>query len=101
MRYYYKDNNGNYYNFKSEHNDLISITQEEYEEHLQSLKPTNEQKEKIAIKHRINKLKHLLYESDYKAIKYAEGLLSEEEYNPIKIQRQQWRDEINQLEGEN
>lgn len=41
-----------------------------------------------------------LQETDYKAIKYAEGLISEEEYHPIKVQRQAWRDEINKLEGE-
>lgn len=47
---------------------------------------------------RIYKLKHLLAESDYKAIKYAEGEITEEEYAPIKEQRRQWRAEINQLE---
>ena len=47
---------------------------------------------------RINELKRFLSETDYKAIKYAEGLISEEEYLPIKLQRQEWRDEINSLE---
>lgn len=47
---------------------------------------------------RISELKALLSQTDYKAIKYAEGLLTEEEYAPIKAQRQAWRDEINQLE---
>ena len=51
-------------------------------------------------KARIEALKRLLEESDYKAIKYAEGLLTAEEYEPIKQQRQAWRDEINQLEEE-
>jgi predicted transcriptional regulator len=36
--------------------------------------------------------------SDYKAIKYAEGLITAEEYEPIKVARQQLRDRINQLE---
>lgn len=36
--------------------------------------------------------------SDYKAIKFAEGLISAEEYEPIKVARQQLRDRINQLE---
>ena len=49
---------------------------------------------------RINELKTLLEESDYKAIKYAEGLISEEEYAPIKQERQSYRAEINQLEAE-
>ena len=45
-------------------------------------------------------LKHKLQESDYKAIKYAEGILTEEEYAPIKAERQALRDEINRLEQE-
>ena len=44
-------------------------------------------------------LKIKLKQTDYKAIKYAEGLITEEEYAPIKAQRQEWRDEINQLEN--
>lgn len=47
----------------------------------------------------IMKLKGNLMETDYKAIKYAEGLISVEDYAPIKAQRQAWRDEINELEG--
>ena len=46
----------------------------------------------------INELKRQLAETDYQAIKYAEGQLSEEEYRPIKEQRQIWRDKINELE---
>lgn len=49
---------------------------------------------------RIIELKQLLAESDYRAIKYAEGLYTEEEYAPYKYQRQAYRDEINQLELE-
>ena len=49
---------------------------------------------------RISELKTLLDESDYKAIKYAEGLISEADYEPIKSERQKYRDEINQLESE-
>lgn len=45
-------------------------------------------------------LKQQLQQSDYKAIKYAEGLLTEEEYAPIKAERQRMRDEINRLEAE-
>ena len=47
---------------------------------------------------RIYELKGYLYETDYKAIKYAEGEISAEEYAPIKEQRRQWRAEINRLE---
>lgn len=49
---------------------------------------------------RISELKSLLSATDYKAIKYAEGLISEKEYAPIKSQRQAYRDEINELEKE-
>lgn len=46
----------------------------------------------------IDKLKYQLAETDYRAIKYAEGQYTEEEYAPYKAQRQAWRDEINKLE---
>lgn len=46
----------------------------------------------------INKYKKLLSDSDYKAIKYAEGVLTEEEYSETKQQRQEWRNKINELE---
>ena len=51
-------------------------------------------------KKRINELKALLQATDYQAIKYAEGLITEADYAPIKTQRQAWRDEINTLETE-
>lgn len=47
---------------------------------------------------RISDLKKALFETDYQAIKYSEGLISDEDYAPIKAQRQAWRDEINELE---
>lgn len=56
---------------------------------------TEEQKIKNT---KISELKALLSQTDYKAIKYAEGLITEEEYAPIKAQRQLWRDEINRIE---
>ena len=50
------------------------------------------------IRNRIIELKRLLSETDYQAIKYAEAELSCEEFDPIRQQRKQWREEINQLE---
>lgn len=47
---------------------------------------------------RIAELKRKLAETDYKAIKYAEGEISAEDYAEIKAQRKAWRDEINSLE---
>jgi hypothetical protein len=44
--------------------------------------------------------KQKLKDTDYQAIKYAEGELTEEEYAPIKAQRKEWRVEINRLEEE-
>lgn len=49
-------------------------------------------------KKRIAELKSLLQATDYKAIKYAEGFISEEDYLPIKQARQEYRNEINELE---
>ena len=50
------------------------------------------------IKTQILILKQKLKFTDYQAIKFAEGQLSKEEYEPIKTQRQTWRDEINSLQ---
>ena len=60
--------------------------------------PTEENKQ-VGYRKRIAELKKFLAESDYKAIKYAEGAISEAEYTITKAQRQGWRDEINTLEG--
>ena len=48
----------------------------------------------------IEALKQCLSDTDYKAIKYAEGLISKEDYASTKKQRQEWRNEINLLELE-
>ena len=37
--------------------------------------------------------------TDYKAIKFAEGLLTDKEYKPIKEQREEWRRQINEYEA--
>ena len=50
------------------------------------------------IKQRIFELKMNLQETDYKAIKYAEGELPYAEYEPVRKQRREWRAEINRLE---
>lgn len=51
-------------------------------------------------KERIKELKQLLKDSDYRAIKYAEGQYTKTEYAPYKEQRKAYRDEINALEEE-
>lgn len=45
----------------------------------------------------IDMLKAELSKTDYKAIKYAEGWITAEEYEPIKAERQALRDKINAL----
>ena len=47
----------------------------------------------------ITQLKKALSDTDYKAIKYAEGQISESEYSAIRAERQGYRDRINYLEG--
>lgn len=49
---------------------------------------------------KISELKDSLFQTDYQAIKFAEGEISEEEYAPIRTQRAEWRAEINTLETE-
>jgi hypothetical protein len=47
----------------------------------------------------ISQLKKQLSDTDYKAIKYAEGQISEEDYASVRAERQSYRDRINYLEG--
>lgn len=54
--------------------------------------------ETAKINKQIYDLKQKLTQTDYKAIKYSEGLLTDKEYAEVKAQRQAWRDEINRLE---
>lgn len=53
---------------------------------------------KIAAEREIAELKAKLRDTDYQAIKYAEGMYTLTEYAPIREQRQAWRDRINHLE---
>lgn len=55
--------------------------------------------EQKALLNEINNLKEQLSSTDYKAIKYAEGWLSAEEYALVKEERQTLREKINELEG--
>jgi hypothetical protein len=59
---------------------------------------TDDELQKRAAEKKIKELKRNLSETDYKAIKYAEGFITAEEYAETKAQRQKWRDEINALE---
>ena len=106
MRYYYKSKTGKgYFNLKTpleeDIENYIQITEEEFNEltKIEEYIPTEEEIAKQEKLNRINELKKLLSSTDYQAIKYAEGLITEEEYLPIKTQRQAWRNEINELES--
>lgn len=48
---------------------------------------------------KLTALQKLLTDTDYKAIKYAEGALTEDEYMPIRLSRQQWREAYNAIES--
>lgn len=48
---------------------------------------------------KIAELKQQLSNSDYKAIKYAEGLISDLDYQPTKTERESVRAQIRQLEN--
>lgn len=48
----------------------------------------------------IKMIKSYLAATDYKALKFSDGALTEEEYAPIRAQRQAWRDRINELEAQ-
>lgn len=55
---------------------------------------------KMAIESEIAGLKQILTSTDYKALKFAEGQISEKDYAETKQQRQALRDRINELEAE-
>lgn len=51
------------------------------------------------IHNELAELHYALKRTDYKAIKYAEGLYTDEEYKAVKEQRQALRDRINELKA--
>lgn len=60
---------------------------------------TVEELAKIAAEREIAELKAKLRDTDYQAIKYAEGAMSLVEYAETKALRQAWRERINVLEA--
>ena len=58
------------------------------------------EKRLFEIEQRLLQLKNALWETDFKAIKYFEGYYTEQEYAPIKAEREEWRNEIRALEKE-
>ena len=74
--------------------ETMRLARLEYEQQLQRQAEIDE------IQRKISEAKAKLSETDYQAIKYFEGFISDADYAPIKAQRQAWRDEINVLESE-
>lgn len=60
----------------------------------------NINEEIVGFKQQIAKLKRNLASTDYQALKHGDGFLTDDEYAPVKAQRQVWREEINLLELE-
>ena len=54
----------------------------------------------VSINKQIQELKQKLSDTDYKAIKYSEGWITEKDYAEVKQQRENWRSIINKLEEE-
>ena len=103
--YYYKNSNSDFAPkilILSDGRKVINPTASMYAEYgYLPYTPPKPSEEEIAERERqaqIDLLKMRLQESDYKAIKYAEGWISDEDYAPIKAERQSLRDEINELE---
>ena len=74
--------------------ETMRLAQLEYEQQLQRQAEIDE------IQRKIDETKAKLSQTDYQAIKYAEGFISETDYAPMKALRQAYRDEINRLESE-
>lgn len=55
---------------------------------------------KAALESEIRASKQILAQSDYKALKHADGALTDEEYEPTRLERQELRDKINALQWE-
>lgn len=90
--------------------EFIEITEQQYAEYKSGLLKLNDTRTELeAVSEqeltlqrnnaRITELKQRLSDTDYQAIKYAEGHIAEADYAAMKAQRQEWRDEINRLEA--
>lgn len=92
---FYSTTPAGFVNIAVENDTVIEMTvnEEALEAYIASIpEPVITPEEEIA------ELKAKLAATDYQAIKYAEGVLSEEEYAEMKAQRQAWRNRINELE---
>ncbi|MCM1544269.1 MAG: hypothetical protein NC110_03120 [Ruminococcus sp.] len=65
--------------------------------YIDMTKCEEEQARKMQTHEQVMQLKQQLLQSDYKAIKFAEGLLSADEFESTKAERQKIREKINEL----
>lgn len=80
---------------------LIQIDLDDYHQATAAELQKIEQDKQLAEKKRaLIAAKRELAETDYKTLKFVDGKLSEEDYAPIRAQRQALRDRINALEIE-
>lgn len=54
---------------------------------------------KMSAKNKIVELISKLQETDYQVLKWKEGELTDEQFEPIRLQRKAWREEIRSLGG--
>ena len=114
MKYIWKSSTNSFVEMRGETTDKTYTQQEveemfakcEYGQHIVDVngQPTiitlKEEIEKEIKMNRMFELKTSLDKTDYKAIQKAEGVISAEEYEPIRIQREEWRQEIRKIEAE-
>lgn len=60
--------------------------------------PDNEQL--MEVQSEIRAYENLLNQTDYKALKHADGVISDADYKEIAARRQEWRDKINELQAQ-
>ena len=96
---YYKDKDGNLYNLKSRHKELLPISEKEFLEGLKRNELPEDVKERMTIRNKISDLKAELSATDYKCLKHVDGALTDEEYEPVKLHRAELRAQINELES--
>jgi hypothetical protein len=94
--------------------DCLILTESEYSKSIEKnliykngtliLPPeqTEEEKALAELEHKklqkLAEIKKLLADTDYKAVKFAEGMLTAEQYKPIKQSRALWRTAYNSIE---
>ena len=95
MRYYYKDNKGNLFNYKSERlqDGYTQITEEEFNELTKPKEPTAEQKAAYEKAKKIAEYKAYLEKTDYIVLKIAEAQ-SEGDTNKVTHLRTLYKSEL-------